>query len=595
MCGIFGIIHPDCNQKSEALNRMSQSLTHRGPDDEGLYFFPKAALGHCRLNIIDLESGNQPMLADNGKIGITFNGEIYGFKDIKRHLAFEFKTSSDTEVILALYQKFGSKMLPHLPGMFAFALWDEKKQKLFCARDRFGEKPFYYAIGTNNEFLFASEIKAILASGLVSDEICVPSLIHYLKRLYIHPGESVYRHIHSLPPGHILEFSSEGLCINKYWAPPQEEKKLSLSEASEEFSFLFKQAVQRQLIADVPVGAFLSGGLDSTTIVSEAVKNYSDFRTFTFGFNNEFNNELEYAKATADQYQTNHTELEENVDEIGELLVKMQSIYDEPFADSSCIPTYLISKSASREMKVVLSGDGGDELLAGYTKWYQPVESLEKYLNKKNLYSRFLHKLGYKSAVSEEIDSSVIKHRSVSELHNTQRDYFNYQDFIEFGFDPADIQHFSENPETLKEVINCDITHYLPGDLLVKVDRASMANSLEIRSPFLDMDLAAFCMTLPVEMKINNGVGKYLLRNAYGKIWPPKIRKRDKMGFGAPVHQWLKMQDLIELKNEYLLNRNKTIYDFLEFNKVMEISQKSNYQEWIVLNLSLWLEHRKRS
>ncbi len=594
MCGIFGIIHPASDQKVEALNRMSHSLTHRGPDEKGMYLFPRAALGHCRLNIIDLETGNQPMLTEDKQVGITYNGEIYGYKDIKKKLSFPFKTNSDTEVILALYQTHGSEMMRHLPGMFAFALWDEKKQKLFCARDRFGEKPFYYAIGRHNEFIFSSEIKAILSTGLVSEEIYRPALNHYLKRLYIHPHETIYSDIKCLPPGHFLEYDHSGISLHNYWELPAENSDLSFLEASEKFTYLFKQAVQRQLIADVPVGAFLSGGLDSTTIVSEASKINPELKTFSYGFNNEFNNELKYAKIAAEHYQTTHSELIENMDGIEELMINMQSIYDEPFADSSCIPTYLISKSAASEIKVVLTGDGGDELLGGYIRWYHPIESFQHSISKKSLLSQISKRLGFQSETKGKIGPGLKKYKSISELHNSQRDYFTQKDLTEFGFDLLESKMYSEDPINLDDVFRCDMSHYLPGDLLVKVDRASMANSLEIRSPFLDKDLAEFCISLPANYKVSNGIGKILLRSAYEDTWPEKIKYRGKMGFGAPVHQWLKKTEFIELKNEYLLNKNKSIYSYLEYDKVMEFFQKSNYQEWILLNLSLWLEHRKR-
>ena len=320
MCGIIGIIHPQVKDKEHNLEIMLDTLHHRGPDDRGIYFFKQSGLGHTRLSIIDPLNGNQPMVNRTAELGITFNGEIYGYKDLKLNLDYKFKTDTDTELILALYDIYGNNFVEKLPGMFAFGIWDEKENQLICARDRFGEKPFYYAFGINGEFIFASEIKAILASGLVQPKISNQSIVHFLKRLYVHPHQTIYSNIYSLPPAHILIYKDNKLDVKRYWNLPKLNDKISISEGIEQFRYLFNNAVRKQLVADVPVGAFLSGGLDSSTIVDVASRIQPDLQTYSFGFSNELNNELHFAKAVAEKNNTVHFEMEEKIKDSGILL-----------------------------------------------------------------------------------------------------------------------------------------------------------------------------------------------------------------------------------------------------------------------------------
>ena len=597
MCGIIGIIHPQVKDKEHNLEIMLDTLYHRGPDDRGIYFFKQSGLGHTRLSIIDPLNGNQPMVNRTAELGITFNGEIYGYKDLKLNLDYKFKTDTDTELILALYDIYGNNFVEKLPGMFAFGIWDEKENQLICARDRFGEKPFYYAFGINGEFIFASEIKAILASGLVQPKISNQSIVHFLKRLYVHPHQTIYSNIYSLPPAHILIYKDNKLDVKRYWNLPKLNDKISISEGIEQFRYLFNNAVRKQLVADVPVGAFLSGGLDSSTIVDVASRIQPDLQTYSFGFSNELNNELHFAKAVAEKNNTVHFEMEEKIKGLSDLIINMQTIYDEPFADSSNIPTYLISKFASNNIKVILSGDGGDEMMAGYGYWYQPIHSLQNYLTREKNQSGNVNKLHsiLMKLVSPQRNRDLIegerlfsKYKNISNLFLSQRDYFNSNDLIEFGFENVMLNNI-ESPENIEDVLRLDIEDYLPGDLLVKIDRASMANSLEIRSPFLDKDLAEFCISLPHRLKIKNGQGKYLMRKSFSHRWPKIVRSRKKMGFGAPVDIWLARKDIIDLKGDCLYNKSNPLYDFLDYDKVNQFRNKNNYQEWILLNLSLWM------
>jgi asparagine synthase (glutamine-hydrolysing) len=372
MCGIAGIVADSPRGYEDRVWEMVNCLGHRGPDGSGVHIFDNCILGHTRLTIVDLETGSQPMLCALTDVGVTFNGEVYGYKTIRAAIPdYPFRTKSDTEVLLALYHHHGRSLPEKLPGMFSFAIWDNRMRELFCARDRFGEKPFYYAQGARGEFLFASEIKALLASGLVTPVLDEEAVAHYMKYLYVHPHRSIYRNIHALPPAHYLRYAEGKIQVERYWTLPDTDSKIELPEAADQFRMLFEQAVSRQLVADVPVGAFLSGGLDSSTVVAVASRFCPKLHTYSFAFEDSVS-ELPFAREVAARYRTEHVELADDTVDIAELLVAMQQVYDEPFADSSNIPTYMISRLAREHTKVILTGDGGDELLAGYP-WYRPL------------------------------------------------------------------------------------------------------------------------------------------------------------------------------------------------------------------------------
>ncbi|MDP9230759.1 MAG: asparagine synthase (glutamine-hydrolyzing), partial [Bacteroidota bacterium] len=377
MCGIAGIAGKNAQQYQQQVKQMTNGICHRGPDGEGMSAFENCVLGHRRLSIIDLTTGDQPMHSCYGAT-IIFNGEFYGYLDTKKQLQYAWKTTSDTEVILALYHQFGAdKFVQHIRGMFSFAIWDEKEQRLIAARDRFGEKPFYYALAKDGEIVFASEIKAILASGLIHPEISPEALTHYLQHLYVHPHHSIYKNIFVLPPAHYLLYQNGELTIKRYWHLPQKQLKITKQEAKTECYRLLQKAVQQQLIADVPVGCFLSGGVDSSTITALASLNASHpLTTISFSFGAD-KSELLYSRQVAAKYNTHNIELHQDDFNMAQWFKKMTEIYDEPFADSSNIPTYLISQMAAKQFKVVLTGDGGDELMAGYRGWYRSLYQMQ--------------------------------------------------------------------------------------------------------------------------------------------------------------------------------------------------------------------------
>ena len=599
MCGIVGIVDENAKSHLQTIERMKLTIRHRGPDENGTELFDKCILGHTRLSIIDLAGGKQPMCSTQKNLCITFNGEIYNYLDLRKNIDYSFRTHSDTETLLALYEEYQEEFVIRAKGMFAFALWDDKKKKLFCARDRFGEKPFFYAHGKNGEFIFASEIKAIVASGLVDLTLDPDSLSHYMQRLYVPVDRTIYKHIHVLPPACQLSYQHGKTIIKKYWELPSEQE-ISLNEALGKFAYLFDKAVERQLIADVETGAFLSGGLDSSSIVAIASKYKKNLKTFSFGFIGN-NSELPFAREVAKKYNTKHFEFVDDTLDLASLLVKMQDIYDEPFADSSNIPTYIISKHAREHVKVVLSGDGGDELLGGYTFWYRPLYHMQNSRDQ-NLAKYYLAKLANKIAtrlplikqdnLRDYVHGLELKrqYNSIAEARQNQSIYFTNEELKELRLAPKPKRHtFSENG-TVNDALRIDLLDYLPGDILTKVDRASMANSLEVRAPFLDSDFASFCISLPSSLKIDSHTDKKIMRDAFKHMWPPTIQNRPKQGFGAPVNSWLKREDMLGLKKEYLLNPSKKIFNILEFDTVKKYIEKDNYQTWILLVLSLWME-----
>jgi asparagine synthase (glutamine-hydrolysing) len=572
VCGIAGIIAHRADNYTLEIARMISALRHRGPDDERTDLFSNCILGHTRLSIVDLATGQQPMRDASGTCSIVFNGEIYGFQDLRRHIDYPFITASDTEVILAMYDRWGDSLLPRLPGMFSFALWDDKEHRLICARDRFGEKPFYYATGRNGEFIFASEIKAILATGLVDPILDLAQVSHYLARLYVHPHHTIYKNIYALPPAHQLRFDRNGLSVIRYWELPATNKEISLQQACEEFEYLLRCSIERQMIADVPIGVFLSGGLDSSTIVAIASNFRDDLLTLSFGF--EETSELPFARDVALQYGTHHIEITEKDVDVDGLLMQMQDIYDEPFADSSNIPTFLIAQKARSYAKVMIGGDGGDELLAGYG-WYREMFKLKKE-RKIKLLMQFL--------------SGSLNTRKNALF---RRWLFPGEAFHEFGLPlpPADekVSHIY-GLGSVDNALRMDLEDYLPGDILVKVDRASMSNGLEIRAPFLDSELASFAISLPARLKIDEHRDKILLREIFGRFWPDSIRNRNKQGFGAPVEEWLLRPSVVKLYDDYLNNPTRKIFSLIPFDVIRPYIEERTYRTWTLLVLSLWME-----
>lgn len=602
MCGISGIVAKNAGRYLADQQQMIDTMYHRGPDGNGIYQFDNCLLGHNRLSIVDLSTGGQPMLDDTGKVSIVFNGEIYGYKELRKQLDYPFKTESDTELIIALYKKYGVGLLDRLPGMFAFAIWDEEKQQLFAARDRFGEKPFYYSL-KQGELVFASEIKAIQATSFGDTAVNNSAMAKYLNHGYTGPDASIFNSVSVLPPAHYMIYSAEGVTVKRYWTMPATTESISLSDAADKFEALFKQAVEKQMVADVECCAFLSGGLDSTSVVSVAKQFNEGLKTLSYGYKGE-DSELPYARLVADMYKTHHIEIEEKDVRIADVLVKLAGVYDEPFGDSSAVSTYMICKRASEYCKVVLTGDGADELLGGYVWWYKPIIAQQQHKDTSALKYNFIKAL----AVTEKIAESTV-HRTAGrkwrdKYHNvaasqkyatplqsirSRFDSLSDKELLSLGL-PATEKYYPSWKEegTLNDAMKYDIADYMPGDILVKTDRAAMASSLELRSPFLDVDLATFCISLPDTYKITASADKILLREALSKKWPEQIRKRPKQGFGLVKNTWSKSDDMQKLYADYVKSAHSPLYKLLPYTQVQALLNDKPQMLHSLLILALW-------
>ena len=596
MCGIAGIITPNARNYTEEIQKMTDAIAHRGPDAADHQFFENAALGHRRLSIIDLsEGGKQPMFSNTKKECIVLNGEIYGYLDLKRKYSdYPYHGTSDTEVVLAMYQKKGKDLLHELPGMFAFAIWDNEKQELFAARDRFGEKPFYYAFGRNGEFIFASEIKALLASGLISPEVNQEAIYHYLQYGYVSAYQTIYKNIHTLPPAHFLTYSNGKISVERYYEIPKNDLGISLSDAKEEFTSLLKNAVQKQLVADVEVGSFLSGGLDSSTIVA-MVNEFKDKQTtISFGYSGE-DSELKFAEEIAEKYKTNHIEIYENHGNISTELLKVSPFFDEPFADMSYVPQFKICEAAARHLKVVLAGDVGDELFGGYS-FYRVENQLKNHFSYNNILYKFGLKQFGKFRETSYLTKENIKHKNILDFHqNSVRNFFSAKEIAELGINAKYHQQYSfkANKDSLNDIMRTDLEKYVPGNMLVKSDRMAMANSLEVRTPFLDKDFAEFCIQLPENLKLDSENDKIILREAMGNYWTETIRNRHKQGFGSSVEKWFEEKSLMELSDDLLKNRSSKVFDFIHFSTAQKYLNKDK-KHWNLLQLALWADHTKQ-
>lgn len=583
MCGIITIVKNPKSKASIDTITMLQTLTRRGPDDHDLLSFPACTLGQTRLSIIDLAGGHQPMRDNKHDMAITFNGEIYNYKELKQELEGKghmFSTNSDTEVILKTYQEYGVECPKHLDGMFAFALWDEKNQTLFMARDRFGKKPLFYAHDAEGNLLIASEIKALLASGRLQGEIDPGALDNYLALMYVPPTRTIYKNIFTLLPAEYAIFKNGTLTKGKYWQLEYKPIDISYDDAKEEIRRLFTDAVKKRLVADVEIGSFLSGGVDSTLVTAYAQK-LSDrpLKTFALGYG-DYRNELPYAAEAAKKIGTDHYTLQANEDLL-EALKESIAYFDEPHADSSDFPQSLLSQFAASKVKVALSGDGADELFMGYG-WYQKHWNLS--LRKHTVEKLFLTPFkGY------------VKNISIFSKSDRKKLWGKNSNYVE-EFVSSDIK--DSKLDSIEKINLFDLTTYLPGQLLSKVDMMGMMHGLEVRSPFLDYKLAEFVYNLPMEFKMNkNNENKIILKDILSEIMPKEFVYRRKQGFGAPVKEWLKtpqLKDLVEKK----LGTNAHIYKYLDKIAVQKIvhsfySRKDEdvyYKIWVLLCLELWME-----
>jgi asparagine synthase (glutamine-hydrolysing) len=620
MCGIAGFIDQGDFSKEERtaiLTRMCQVIIHRGPDDQGLEVIGPVALGMRRLSIIDLSGGHQPMSGEDGKVTIVFNGEIYNFQELQPLLESRghvFKTHSDTESIVHAYEEFGDSCVTHLRGMFCFAIWDEKAKTLFLARDRVGKKPLYYTQTRHGSFVFGSEIKSILEHPDVEREIDLEALDAYLTLGYVPDPLSIFRNIRKLPPGHTLTYTRGRVTLKQYWdfdfVPDVDRSEESYVE---ELRQLLDDAVRCRLISDVPLGAFLSGGIDSSTVVALMAKAMGQpVKTFSIGFREDSYNELKYARMTAEKYGTEHHEFFVTP-EICNVADELAWHFDEPFADPSAIPTFVVSKLARQHVTVALSGDGGDELFGGYERYLVErsrkmfaqlpkafrqnvmfplsirlphgargrnllhnlsLDPLDRYLDSVSVFTSMNRRLLY----SEDFT------RKLEDLPSVGSRFLQYAGNVKTGDD-------------LDLLLYTDSKTYLPGDILTKVDRMSMAASLETRAPLLDQRLIDFVTRIPAALKIVGTETKHIFKRAVKDLIPEEVMNRPKQGFGIPIPKWINQElrgSILETLNDPL-TRQRGYFDYSYVNVLLTEHERGRRDHskalWTLLMLELW--HRR--
>ena len=565
MCGIAGFVnhdeHRDLRAAREVLDRMCRVIAHRGPDDQGLMVEDRIALGMRRLSIIDLAGGQQPMSGCDDTVTIVFNGEIYNYRELQRELearGHRFKTHSDTETILHAYEEFGARCVDHLRGMFAFAIWDGRERELFIARDRVGKKPLFYSIAKSGALIFGSELKSLREHPDFRGDINVEGLDAYLTFGYVPDPLTIFRDVHKLPPGHHLTFKDGHAHVEQYWDFPyeqgQQDSVRGEEEYLEELRALLDEAVRVRLESEVPLGAFLSGGIDSSAVVGLMARHaHKPVKTFSIGFHEDSYNELKYARIAARKFGTDHHEFIVTPD-ICEIVDELVWHFDEPFADSSAIPTYMVSKLARQHVTVALSGDGGDELFAGYTRYAtnrrrdrftrlpgfvrrRLIEPLSRRLPHGAIGRNFLHQIasGPQGCYLEQV--SVFSRLNKPLLYRRDFQRRNDDDVAVALF--RDHAARVQSSEPVDTMLYLDSKTYLPGDILTKVDRMSMAASLEARAPFLDHKLIEFVARIPAALKLKEGETKYILKRALQGVVPNEILTRPKMGFGVPIQEWI--------------------------------------------------------
>ncbi len=650
MCGISGEWYrdPTGEVRLDGLKNMCQVLRHRGPDGQGFYLqgpgdqrvvvfgenvepgtqTGRIGLAHRRLSIIDLGTGAQPLSNEDHSVWIVFNGEIYNYQELRTQLevrGHRFSTKSDTETIIHLYEDLGERCVDLLNGIFAFAIWDERQERLLLARDRFGVKPLFY-VWDEKRLLFGSEIKAIL-QAFPHREIDLEALHDYLSLNYIPGPQTIYRTVRKLEPGHLLIGDRNGIHIERYWDVPSHPttKRLDripvpVDEVAEELLQHLRRAVGGQMRSDVPLGVFLSGGLDSSTVVALMSEvSHHPVRTFSIGFEEPSYNELPAARLVASRFRTDHTEFIVRPD-IKELLPALVESFDEPFADSSAIPTYYLSRLARTHVTVALGGDGGDEVFAGYdtylaTKLARYYRMLPRQL-RRWVIAPVVHRLptsdakvsfDYKAkrfvdGAELPIDrahfswKAIFSDEAKMRLYRQEVPYASHDSFQVF----ADCFNRRKGTNLLDRLQYADIKVYLPDDILVKVDRMSMANSLELRVPLLDHELVEFVASLPPRLRLRGLTKKYILRRAVRKLLPSEIVSGRKRGFNVPIGRWLR-RDLCDLVRDHLSPSSVKRQGYFDPQSVARIVKdhdegRIDYSRnlWGLLMFSMWHEQQNQ-
>ena len=621
MCGICGKLNFDQKKAVDhgLLKNMAAAMQHRGPDDEGFYLEGQIGLAHKRLSIIDLATGKQPISNENGKIWVVFNGEIYNYQQLRETLikkGHQFKTKTDTEVIVHCYEEYGRECLSQLRGMFAFAIWNAERKELFLARDRVGIKPLYYSI-LKDSFLFGSEIKAILCDGTVPRDLDFPAINRFLNYLYL-PGEkTLFKSVHKLPPGHYLLAKEGRVETHRYWDLNFSELRngnLDFSTAKEQLLNLLRETVRLHMISDVPVGFLLSGGVDSTGLLSLSLSETDkEISTFTIGFEGEsFADERPYARLAANRYGTNHYDLTINARDFADFLPKYVWHMEEPVCEPPAVALYYISKLASQKVKVLISGEGGDEAFAGY-QHYRNIVWLERIKTAlgplKGLGSLFVdnlsklpgfHRIGKFSPLMVLPFGEYYQGKTSYPLRSFAKRYLT-DEFLEIASkeDPfirlAGLAENVSSKDVLGRMLYIDAMTWLPDDLLVKADKMTMANSVELRVPLLDHQVLEFAASLPPCYKLHGFTTKFILKDTLKDFVPEEIIKRKKTGFPVPYQRWLR-NDLKSSIKEILLDDRTIGRGYFEKNIIEDMLNNNkghlDYSKEIFSLVTLELWHR---
>jgi asparagine synthase (glutamine-hydrolysing) len=626
MCGIVGQVREDgASVDRELLESMCAALEHRGPDWRGIHAGNGAGLGIQRLRIVDLETGDQPVYNEDRTVAVVLNGEIYNFRELRERLVSQghrFETRGDTEAIVHLYEEEGLECVRSLHGMFAFALWDSLRRQLVIGRDRVGKKPLFYSHREGSGLSFASELGALIRDPEVPRDLDYQAIDCFLGYQYIPAPLSVFRGVRKLPPASVLVHREGGVSIERYWRLDYGRKRKirDRDELHEEIRDSIRRATRRRMFADVPVGALLSGGIDSSTVVAAMAESSSEpVKTFSIGFENESFNELPYARRVAEEFATEHHECLVRPDAV-ELLPRIVRHYGEPFADSSAIPTFCLAELTRRDVTVALNGDGGDESFAGYPRYFgHPVgRRLERQLERLPLSLRkAIGGVGARMPVKGELSSTVNRARRlarslpldspgryarlVSYFDWLQRDRLyspEFKNLVGESLAPsviADPWHAASGDAPIDVMLEVDVETYLPGDLLVKMDVATMAHSVEARSPFLDPEVMELAASLPAELKVRGTETKVVLRDALRGWIPDDVLDRPKMGFVVPIVEWFR-HDLRDWVRDILLDpqtRQRGWFDYRYVEATLDRHARgiedASPRIWALLVLELWL------
>lgn len=624
MCGINGIIdyhkHYLMEERNKLVHQMNEKIIYRGPNMEGLFDSEHVTMGMRRLSIIDLSTGRQPIYNEDKTLAIVFNGEIYNFKRLREELiqkGHQFYTSADTEVIVHAYEEFGNQAFDRLDGMFSFAIFDSRQNKVVIARDRMGEKPLYFYYN-EDYFVFGSELKSLLSTGIVPKVIDKKALNQYLQLTYIPAPLTIFEHVKKVKPAHYMEITLDGAVTeHNYWNYPKtkfSEKDLSYQEAKNKLYTLLEQSVKDRMVSDVPLGAFLSGGIDSSIIVGLMSKlSEQPVETFTIGFDEKEYDERDRAKMVADLNKTNHhakvLDYKDALSLINHILMKM----DEPFADSSVLPSYFVSEFAGEHVKVVLTGDAGDEMFMGYSKYL-----IDYYSRKYKKVPKFLRKGIIEPVVYHLPDNRAITRKIRKVIDNAEKDLFEQRKaLMSLGFKKQerkqllqdsyydetcmeflkDIYEENSQDDEVSKTQKLDARVVLEGDMFTKVDRMSMLNSIETRTPLVSRDIVEFAMQLPSSYKIKEKNLKRILKDAFVDILPENFDKYPKSGFAVPLDYWFRnelKEELTNLLNEEVI-KNQGIFDYEYIHTIIEehLSGRKNRKSelWTLYVFEKWYQH----